>query len=313
MPYINTNHSLSNSSFRIAFFTAAFFANNRWPPWLPLYLRTCEANRELGTWFIISDMLPPLMQASNVHFIQTSLRDIEQRFMLRTGLNISLGLHSFYKLGSDYHSAYADLFSAYLEALPPGTAANTLTQPFTHWAHTDLDVFYGNLSRFVTPALLRDYDVISGQQGQLCGPLTIFRNRPELRKLYQHAPGFKEAFENSTNNETFDEDNMSRAVVSSGYRVKWDSPGALNLDDVYQFHPGNCARSTNCKAAFCHGEVFNFMMPPNVRMFIHMAAEWQAVARNTIRKNPSLLNASCWYISSTEGLQAFHPDNIRLA
>lgn len=285
----------------IAFFAVGFYADKKWPSWLPLYIRACEANQNIASWFIISNIQPPqTLSSTNVHFIESSVEDISARLFSRSGLNATLHEpDSFYKLGSDYHSVIADLFWEY--ASP--------AQGFTHWAHTDLDVFYGNLSRFLTPRLLSEFDIISAHQQRFCGPFTIFRNIPEVVALYRSVPGVREVFLNGTFYCGFDELMMSQYVAThTSLRVKWMSPVAAQWEDVLQFYFDNCA-ITNCKAAYCLGEVFNFMLPSNHRMLIHMSWPWQAVVRKAIDARQELLQASCWYIGN-DTMEAFLPRDI---
>ena len=67
---------------------------------------------------------------------------------------------------------------------------------YTHWAFGDVDVVYGDLSRFLTPRVLR-HDIITFRTDDLCasmtktifaGQLTIFSNNAWGRTLYRDAP-----------------------------------------------------------------------------------------------------------------------------
>ena len=83
----------------------------------------------------------------------------------------------------DFKPAIGHVFEEYL-------------RPYTHWAFGDVDVVYGDLSRFLTPHVLR-HDIITLRTDDLCasmtktvfaGQLTIFANNAWGRLLYRDAP-----------------------------------------------------------------------------------------------------------------------------
>ena len=69
-------------------------------------------------------------------------------------------------------------------------------KPYSHWAFGDVDVVYGDLSRFLTPHVL-SHDIITFRTDDLCasmtktvfaGQFTIFANNAWGRTLYRDTP-----------------------------------------------------------------------------------------------------------------------------
>ena len=88
-------------------------------------------------------------------------------------------------------------------------------KPYSHWAFGDVDVVYGDLSRFLTPHVLR-HDIITFRTDDLCasmtktvfaGQFTIFANTDWGRTLYRGAPTW-EKISNSDRYLFFDERSM---------------------------------------------------------------------------------------------------------
>ena len=85
----------------------------------------------------------------------------------------------------DFKPAIGHVFEEHLKA-------------YSHWAFGDVDVVYGDLSRFLTPHVLQ-HDIITFRTDDLCasmtktvfaGQLTIFANNQWGRMLYREAPSW---------------------------------------------------------------------------------------------------------------------------
>ncbi len=57
------------------------------------------------------------------------------------------------------------------------------------WGHTDLDCVYGRINEFVTDAFLHELDFHTDHH-YLCGPWTLYRNRPEINELFRTVDGW---------------------------------------------------------------------------------------------------------------------------
>ncbi len=174
----------------IALFAAYFGAL---PAWIDEWIETCKCNPTI-TWFLFSDGANPRNQAANFHFIRLTppvfIGLAEQR------LGVRVSIPGGYKL-CDFRPTFGALFAEQLQGLD-------------FWGHCDLDVIWGDVRAFITDGLLAEYDVISMDPGRLCGPLTLFRNRDSINRLYRRAP--YEQILSDPANQVFDEAGFDQIV-----------------------------------------------------------------------------------------------------
>jgi len=129
-----------------------------------LWLKTCQANPEFN-WLIISDQDLPVNLADNVScFYFEDIATLSKFIFAR--LNLEVKINSAYKF-CDFRPLYGAIFEDYLDG-------------YDFWGFCDMDVFFGNLSNFLTPDILREYDII-----QRWGHLTIVRNNQVCNRLYE--------------------------------------------------------------------------------------------------------------------------------
>lgn len=132
------------------------------PGWFPLWLRTAGENARID-FLVVTDQAPPDGLPGNVRFSPASLASLRELWSNRLGLNVCL--EQPYKL-CDFKPLYwmlADELDAY-----------------DYWGFCDLDVIWGDLSRFVAKVLGR-YDAILAE-----GHFRLFRNNEALRSLHRH-------------------------------------------------------------------------------------------------------------------------------
>lgn len=53
------------------------------------------------------------------------------------------------------------------------------------WGHTDFDCVYGRVERWVTDEFLENLDVHSNHDDYICGPWTLYRNTPNVNRLFK--------------------------------------------------------------------------------------------------------------------------------
>ena len=100
----------------------------------------------------------------NVRLMHASLGELRARFSDALGMKIVLN-HGF-KL-CDYRPAFGVIFSSELKG-------------FTFWGHTDLDMFYGNLTKFLPDERLDQYVRLFHR-----GHLSLFRNDEHGNNLFR--------------------------------------------------------------------------------------------------------------------------------
>lgn len=103
-----------------------------------------------------------------------------------------------HKLVSDFYPAYGLIFQDYIRG-------------FDFWAHTNWDMVYGRLDRYIPDVMLDQVDIWSDDVDAINGIFTVYRNNEFVNNLFRRAPGWEMAF--TLHEEcAFDEYQMTQAV-----------------------------------------------------------------------------------------------------
>jgi hypothetical protein len=121
---------------------------------------------------IFTDQKPLRPLPANVRMIPMTLADISHRAGAVLGFPISIPRA--YKL-CDFKPLYGLLFAEHLAG-------------YTHWGYCDEDIFWGDIRKFITDEVLRDYDLITACRCCVVGQLTIFKNVPGVTDMIRAAP-----------------------------------------------------------------------------------------------------------------------------
>lgn len=133
------------------------------PEWFPMWLKSCSNNKEYD-FLLITDQDYSSSIAENVEIRKTSWKDLEQKF--QNALQMQISLKKPYKL-CDFRPAFGLIF---IEDL----------KEYDFWGHCDLDMIWGNLSKFITTEDLLKYDRLG-----LYGAFTLYRNNSYCNELYK--------------------------------------------------------------------------------------------------------------------------------
>lgn len=142
-------------------------------PDFPFWMESVKANNTID-FFLLTDSSienPP----DNLHVIRSSFDDINNRFQRL--FDFQLCIKSPYK--------YCDLRPCY------GEAFADILEGFDFWGHTDMDMVYGNLRKYLTDDILDRYDKVYG-----LGHFSLYRNTHEINRLYRKVlqPSYKQVF-----------------------------------------------------------------------------------------------------------------------
>jgi len=80
----------------------------------------------------------------------------------------------------DYRCAFGELFAPELEA-------------YDFWGHTDFDVVFGRVDRFLTEEMLEEkdfLDIYSDEKDYIGGHWTIYRNAPHVNSFFRECEGW---------------------------------------------------------------------------------------------------------------------------
>ncbi|MBQ7576678.1 MAG: hypothetical protein IJT21_00250 [Synergistaceae bacterium] len=137
----------------------------KFPNYFPLWLKTAGYNKKFD-FFVFTDADYSCYEIpENVHFFESTLEDIRAR--VRPHLDFDFVLDAPYKL-CDYKPLYGLVFHDYL-------------QDYEFWGHVDPDIIWGDMSKFITPEILDNYDKFYRH-----GHLTIYRNTDKINNFVLH-------------------------------------------------------------------------------------------------------------------------------
>lgn len=174
----------NNSMKRIALIIPYF---GKWPSYIDLYLQSCRKNQLIDILFV-TDLLPIDGAPKNVKFISFTFDQLKER--LTTILGVAIPDIQPYKL-CDFRPAYGLVFQKEL-------------QNYAFWGYGDIDLIYGNLSLFLTPETLNNSDILAFRSDHLHGPFTLFKNNPDINRLFKESDDWKSIF-SQPNYYSFDE------------------------------------------------------------------------------------------------------------
>jgi hypothetical protein len=90
---------------------------------------------------------------------------------------------------------------------------------YDFWGHTDFDVVYGDVDKWVTDEFLSELDVHSNHIDYVNGCWTLYRNKPEVNELFLKADWKKYMTQPEANG--WIEGPYSRELEKSGLRYKY--------------------------------------------------------------------------------------------
>ncbi|WP_143461884.1 DUF6625 family protein [Levilactobacillus enshiensis] len=172
-----------------------------------LFLNSCKHNSDVE-WFIFTDDRDNYVYPENVRVVYMSFSDMQRKFQEKFDFPLSLDYP--YKL-CDFKPSYGYVFEDYLKG-------------YDAWGYCDTDLIWGNISRFITPSLLKEYDKI-GDLGHCTLIKNTFKNNRAFMlpingdRVYKrvfsvnHNNSFDEEYSNSINN-IFEEHNLKIFPIS---------------------------------------------------------------------------------------------------
>ncbi len=170
---------------RIAFIIPYFGKFNNY---FPIFLKSCDYNKNLCDWIIITDDRTPYEYPENVKITYISWEQFKE--YVEHKFDFSIKLQKPYKL-CDFKPAYGYLFEEKLKG-------------YTHWGHCDCDLIWGRISDYLSDEILKSYRKIFN-----LGHCTIFQNNYETNRLFMRdlegSSRYKEVY-SSKKNFSFDEE-----------------------------------------------------------------------------------------------------------
>lgn len=132
------------------------------PQIFPLFLKSCEFNKDFN-WLILTDSKKKYKHSKNVSFVKIDFQQL--RHIIQSKFNYKISLKKPYKL-CDFKVSWGYIFAKEL-------------RDSEWWGFSDVDLVYGNLSKFLNKDLLNNYDKIF-TTGHLC----LFRNTKKVNECF---------------------------------------------------------------------------------------------------------------------------------
>src|SRR5882724_5908379 len=154
------------------------FYFGKWPAWMNFFVESCKWNPGVR-WRIYTDCGEPENKADNIDYVPISFDDYKA--LARDRLDIAFDPAHPYKL--------CDLKPAL------GFLHEQDTVGFPFFGYGDLDVIYGDISRFYGQQQFAELDVVSTHPERLSGHFAVLRNTPALRYAFEGIPNYRALLE----------------------------------------------------------------------------------------------------------------------
>lgn len=212
--------------YKIAFVIPYFVLGGELPNYFQLWLKTAGWNYNIDFLIFTDSDVKEYSIPKNVKVFSMSWGSMQKQ--VRTTFDFNVSIDSPYKL-CDYKVAYGEIFKNYLKK-------------YDFWGYCDIDLFFGNILKFVKKEVLDQYDRIY-TRGHCC----IYRNTSIVNSWYRELPckGYQKWREVFTSNKNccFDEwaehcgGGFSMIIKANGIKTYDGSDFAdLNVNKGW-FHP----------------------------------------------------------------------------
>lgn len=164
-----------------------------------LWLDTCKYNSTIN-WLIFTDDKDTYDYPINVKVIYLSFEELRKK--IQSKFDFTISLEKPYKL-CDFKPAYGYIFSDFIIG-------------FDFWGHCDMDVFFGNIRKFLNNQILSNYEKIGYQ-----GHSTIYLNNDIVNSRFKTITNkfnYKDIF-SSNKNFAFDEIGMDDIYLNLNIKV----------------------------------------------------------------------------------------------
>lgn len=160
--------------------------------YFPYFIHSCSFNPTVDFIIITDNEEPILNKPKNVKIIQKTLNEIKTIASEKLGFTVSMNYP--YKL-NDFKPAYGFLFPEVIK-------------DYDFWGHSDLDVIYGDIRKFLNNEMLNLYDFISPRHDYTAGCFCLYRNNEKMNTFFMRSKDYRLIFSNERHY-CFDECNFA--------------------------------------------------------------------------------------------------------
>ena len=197
---------------------------------------------------------PNQMESKGNHIVvPMTLEEFDELIFKKCGVKVGNFLENGlpHRFVSDFYPAMGLICEDYIKG-------------YDFWGHTNWDIVYGNLSKFIPDEDLKDCDIFSDDINTINGIFTIYKNNSYVNSLFTEIPNWQEMFKT---HRLFgmDEYHMTEVAkkASKEGRIKYQFPKyyALHSHDRLQHHVPDVKLERTADGALY--ELFTDIAPPN--------------------------------------------------
>lgn len=133
------------------------------PNYFPLVLNSIRQNPQID-WIFFTDDDRKYNWPDNAKVYYMSFQQVQE--LVQSKYDFLISLDKPYKL-CDYKPAYGEIFKEYI-------------LQYDFWGHCDLDVIWGDLSKYITDEMLDKYEMLYRE-----GALRLYKNTKKINELYK--------------------------------------------------------------------------------------------------------------------------------
>src|SRR5678816_2825204 len=126
-------------------------------------------------WYLKVFTPNPWKSSGNIEIIPMTIEGFDALIEKHCGVKVGNYLTPEgvpHKLVSEYYPAYGEIFQEF-------------TRSFEFWGHTNWDMVYGRLDRFLPDSVLRTCDIWSDDPNAIDGIFCLYRNAAEINNLFR--------------------------------------------------------------------------------------------------------------------------------
>lgn len=138
------------------------------PDYLNYFLLCTSYNSKID-WLIFTDQEKPAFCPKNVIYYHLSIDSFNKLTTSKLGFNIEI--NNPYKL-CDLKPTYGLIFEDFIKE-------------YDFWGYSDIDLFLGNIVKFITPNKLNETDILSTYDSFISGSFCLFRNSGKINTLFR--------------------------------------------------------------------------------------------------------------------------------
>lgn len=228
----------------------------RWPAWINFFVESCKWNPDVR-WRIYTDCGEPENKADNIDFLPISFDDYKA--LVRERLNVAFDPIAPYKL-CDIKPTLGVVHEQEIVGYP-------------FFGYGDIDVIYGDISRFYGKKKLANLDVVSTHPERLSGHFAVLRNTSALRRAFERIPeyramletphltgmdesGFSEIFLNSTKERSLFVERYSTILCWRGWH-----DGTMNYPQRWFWRRGHLTNEGDSEREFLYLHFMRWQSP----------------------------------------------------